>query len=130
MLPNVCFLRIAAVGADRSERRLSALRVEMCMVQQSDRSQIHHCHSRPTADLNHRLMRCSAASLERPFDTCCSILTDKTTVIHPDQVRCVAALRTGHWCGARHWTRMKFCRAKNFSPLETLSATPHNLVNN
>jgi hypothetical protein len=30
-----------------SELPLSALHVEMCMVQQSDRSLIRHCHFRP-----------------------------------------------------------------------------------
>jgi hypothetical protein len=41
------YLRIADLGADRSEGPVSALRVEMCMVQQFDRSPIYHCHSRP-----------------------------------------------------------------------------------
>jgi hypothetical protein len=56
---------IAALGASEAKRRLvctadlyakrsegpqSALRVEICMVQQSDRSLSHYCHSRSIAD--------------------------------------------------------------------------------
>ena len=37
--------------AKRSESLVSALHVDMCMVQQSDRSLPHHRHFRPTADL-------------------------------------------------------------------------------
>jgi hypothetical protein len=51
----------------RSERQLSALHVEICIVQQSDRSLPHHCHSRPIADIDRGSRRCAAAFALLPF---------------------------------------------------------------
>jgi len=51
----------------RSEGPLSALHVDMCMVQQSDRSLPHHRHSRPFAAIGHHLKMLRCGPSERPF---------------------------------------------------------------
>jgi hypothetical protein len=52
--------RTADLSAKRSEGPVSALNVEMCMAQQSDRSLSHYYHLRPQADLGRSLamLRC------------------------------------------------------------------------
>ncbi len=54
------FVRTADLYAKRSEGPQSALHVEMCIVQQSDRSLPHHCHSRPIAavHVHLRMLQC------------------------------------------------------------------------
>ena len=57
--------RVAAVHANRSERKVSTLCVEMCLVQQSNRFPVHHCYERPYQTLKTRVAKVRFGSLRQ-----------------------------------------------------------------